>query len=115
MYEVLLGESHITITENLRVQLGWSGGCDIAWLEPAPERGRYEVFADRAKYKARMSSTNGPGSLWPDSALLRKGLGWFFSLPIPGVSRGRLRGSRTCKFSIEGVAAPKVLILDTRE
>lgn len=91
--DVLLGESRTYISEKLRQELGW-GRREWLSLEKAGPQGLF---------LATRSSAGAP--------LKQRGGEWYFEHAVPGVSRGRLNGSRTCKHSVQN----GTLILDVRE
>lgn len=93
MPDVLLGESRVYITDSLRRELGWRRG------EPLFRKGLAEP-----PYRIAANSL-GP------VRLRQRGGEWYFDIKIPGVRRGRLNGSRTCKHSVEN----GTLVLDVRE
>lgn len=93
MPDVLLGESRVYITDQLRRDLGWVRGEALSRYGLA--KPPYQIVAD---------------SLGP-VRLKQRGTEWYFDIKIPGVSRGRLNGSRTCKHSVEN----GTLVLDVRE
>ena len=92
--DVLLGESRTYISDRLRQELGWERGQRLCHSEAG---GLFMVTAWDPKNAT--------------VALRRRGGEWYFEAPIPGVSRGRLNGSRTCKHSVQDGA----LTLDVRE
>lgn len=99
MPEVLLGESRVYITDQLRRELGWSRGCSIVTRSPGAVEGLYQV-KDLERHHPNASRP-----------LRQRGTEWYFDMKIPGVSRGRLNGSRTCKYSVEN----GTLVLDVRD
>ena len=92
---MLLGESRVYITDSLRRELGWLRGHPVRSQLRGP--GLYVVAW--------------AASSLPSSLLRQRGGEWYFDIKIPGVRRGRLNGSRTCKHSVEN----GTLVLDVRE
>ena len=103
MPDVLLGESRVYITDSLRKELGWSRGERLGWYLPGPGANVYRVVQ---KFRGDSAVVDN-ASL----TLRQRGGEWYFDIKIPGVRRGRLNGSRTCKHSVEN----GTLVLDVRE
>ena len=95
MPDVLLGESRVYITDQLCKELGWTYGNVV-------------VERDGGIFRVKLEE---PWHVASTRRLCRRGHDRYFRIEIPGVRRGRLNGSRTCKHSVED----GTLVLDVRE